>query len=120
MEGWWGVDDCMEARSYSNGLWQVQAVQRRWEQTASTALLFITTACLISQDMYPWLRALAMQVVPFSPASGLLEWVEDTMPLADYLIGKNRTGGAHQRYQRPGDLNFYQARSLDCSYLLPC
>lgn len=48
-------------------------------------------------------------MVPFSPASGLLEWVEDTVPLADYLIGKTKLGGAHQRYHKPGELNFHQA-----------
>jgi ataxia telangiectasia mutated family protein len=46
------------------------------------------------------------QVVPFTPASGLLEWVEETMPLNDYLIGKDRESGAHARYKRPGDYEF--------------
>ena len=47
------------------------------------------------------------QVVPFSPAAGLLEWVEETVPLGRYLIGEDRQSGAHKRYARPGDLSFY-------------
>ena len=49
-----------------------------------------------------------MQVVPFSPASGLLEWVEDTIPVHEYLTGKDKASGAHKRYSRPGDLSFAQ------------
>ncbi len=47
-----------------------------------------------------------MQVVPFSPASGLLEWVEDTIPVHEYLTGKDRQGGAHRRYTKPGEMTF--------------
>lgn len=47
------------------------------------------------------------QVVPFSPAAGLLEWVEDTMPLSEYLIGRDRMSGAHARYNRSTDLAFF-------------
>ena len=50
------------------------------------------------------------QVVPFSPASGLLEWCEDTQPLGEYLLGGGRrTGGAHGRYHQPGQLTFSDA-----------
>ncbi len=50
------------------------------------------------------------QVVPFSPASGLLEWCEDTTPLGEYLLGGGRrTGGAHGRYHQPGQLTFSDA-----------
>lgn len=48
-------------------------------------------------------------MVPFSPAAGLLEWVEDTLPLSDYLTGRTRLEGAHARYRRPGDLGFVDA-----------
>lgn len=50
-------------------------------------------------------------MVPFSPSSGLLEWVENTLPLSDYLLGAglSRMGGAHARYRRPGDLTWVQA-----------
>ena len=49
------------------------------------------------------------QVVPFSPAAGLLEWVEDTEPLGRYLLGEDRMSGAHRRYARVGDYSF-----IDC------
>lgn len=48
------------------------------------------------------------QVVPFSPSSGLLEWVEHTQPMADYLLGPSRAGGAHMRYKRRGDYTWVQ------------
>ena len=50
-----------------------------------------------------------LQVVPFSPAAGLLEWVEDTVPLGRYLIGEDRMSGAHRRYARPGELSFFES-----------
>ena len=49
-----------------------------------------------------------MQVVPFSPASGLLEWVEDTIPVHEYLTGKDKHTGAHKRYKKPADISFAQ------------
>ncbi|KAK9825683.1 hypothetical protein WJX81_003257 [Elliptochloris bilobata] len=55
------------------------------------------------------LRIATYKVVPFSPAAGLLEWVEDTLPLSDYLTGRSRTAGAHARYRRPGDITFVDA-----------
>ena len=52
---------------------------------------------------------MSTQVVPFSPAAGLLEWVEDTEPLGKYLLGEDRVSGAHRRYARSGDYSF-----IDC------
>ena len=40
-----------------------------------------------------------VKVVPFSPSSGLLAWVEKTMPIGDYV---RKPRDAHQRYY-PGD-----------------
>lgn len=51
------------------------------------------------------------QVVPFSPAAGLLEWVEETVPLSEYLNGPDRASGAHARYARPGDLTYPAAQA---------
>ena len=51
-----------------------------------------------------------MQVVPFSPAAGLLEWCEDTVPMGEYLLGGgDREGGAHSRYALPGQISYHQA-----------
>eukprot|EP01018_Ginkgo_biloba_P024682 Gb_40159 [translate_table: standard] len=40
------------------------------------------------------------KVVPFTPSAGVLEWVDGTMPLGEYLLGSTRNGGAHGRYGR--------------------
>ncbi|XVE54961.1 hypothetical protein DITRI_Ditri03aG0123000 [Diplodiscus trichospermus] len=48
-----------------------------------------------------WKRRLVIRtykVVPFTPSAGVIEWVDGTLPLGDYLIGSNRNGGAHSRY----------------------
>lgn len=38
------------------------------------------------------------KVVPFTPSAGVLEWVDGTVPLGEYLLGSTRYGGAHARY----------------------
>ncbi|PPS01509.1 hypothetical protein GOBAR_AA19161 [Gossypium barbadense] len=48
-----------------------------------------------------WKRRLVIRtykVVPFTPSAGVIEWVDGTLPLGEYLIGSNRNGGAHGRY----------------------
>ncbi|KAI4341400.1 hypothetical protein MLD38_026129 [Melastoma candidum] len=49
------------------------------------------------------------KVVPFTPSAGVLEWVNGTLPLGEYLIGSTRNGGAHGRYGR-GDWPFMKCR----------
>lgn len=46
--------------------------------------------------------------MPFTPFAGLLEWVEQTLPLGDYLMGPGgtRTGGAHARFRGTKDWGF--------------
>ena len=83
------------------------AAKKRGRRLASRHWL----ATRLSLQQTPWPP---LQVVPFSPASGLLEWVEDTVPLGDYLVGKTRTGGAHMRYQRPGDYSFTEVGGCRC------
>eukprot|EP00798_Chlamydomonas_sp_ICE-L_P015053 gene15053-21130_t len=55
------------------------------------------------------LRMVTYKCVPFSPGAGLIEWVENTIPLADYLLGSNRNGGAHARYGKTADMSFMRA-----------
>ncbi|KAL3824832.1 hypothetical protein ACJIZ3_020861 [Penstemon smallii] len=55
------------------------------------------------------LRIRTYKVVPFTPSAGVLEWVNGTFPLGDYLIGSSRNGGAHGRYGI-GDWNFIKCR----------
>ncbi|KAK3004627.1 hypothetical protein RJ639_019504 [Escallonia herrerae] len=59
-----------------------------------------------------WKRRLGVRtykVVPFTPSAGVLEWVNGTIPLGDYLIGSMRNGGAHGRYG-VGDWTFAKSR----------
>ncbi|KAE8124229.1 hypothetical protein FH972_019134 [Carpinus fangiana] len=59
-----------------------------------------------------WKRRLGVRtykVVPFTPSAGVLEWVDGTLPLGEYLIGSTRNGGAHGRYGI-GDWSFPKCR----------
>ncbi|XP_034214644.1 serine/threonine-protein kinase ATM isoform X13 [Prunus dulcis] len=59
-----------------------------------------------------WKRRLGVRtykVVPFTPSAGVLEWVDGTLPLGEYLIGSMRNGGAHGRYG-VGDWSFLKCR----------
>ncbi|XP_061953335.1 serine/threonine-protein kinase ATM isoform X2 [Populus nigra] len=59
-----------------------------------------------------WKRRLGVRtykVVPFTPSAGVLEWVNGTFPLGEYLIGSTRNGGAHGRYG-VGDWSFLKCR----------
>ncbi|XP_073048585.1 serine/threonine-protein kinase ATM isoform X10 [Primulina eburnea] len=59
-----------------------------------------------------WKRRLIIRtykVVPFTPSAGVLEWVNGTVPLGEYLIGSSRNGGAHGRYG-VGDWTFLKCR----------
>jgi ataxia telangiectasia mutated family protein len=51
------------------------------------------------------------KVIPLSPNTGILEWVENTIPIGEYLIGnpKNPKNGAHVRY-RPNDKSSDQCK----------
>ncbi|KAI0497772.1 hypothetical protein KFK09_021007 [Dendrobium nobile] len=55
------------------------------------------------------LRIRTYKVVPFTPSAGLVEWVDRTIPLGEYLLGSSRNGGAHGRYG-VGDWSFLQCR----------
>ncbi|OMO81453.1 hypothetical protein CCACVL1_12414, partial [Corchorus capsularis] len=59
-----------------------------------------------------WKRRLIIRtykVVPFTPSAGVIEWVDGTLPLGEYLIGSSRNGGAHGRYGI-GDWSFLKCR----------
>lgn len=48
------------------------------------------------------LRLITYGITPLSPAAGVLEWVNDTMCISDYLEDKRGNLGAHSRYN-PGE-----------------
>ncbi|PIA61953.1 hypothetical protein AQUCO_00200149v1 [Aquilegia coerulea] len=59
-----------------------------------------------------WRRRMGIRtykVVPFTPSAGVLEWVDGTIPLGEYLLGSLRNGGAHGRYG-VGDWSFLKCR----------
>ncbi|XP_078174265.1 serine/Threonine-kinase ATM-like protein isoform X2 [Carex rostrata] len=59
-----------------------------------------------------WKRRLGIRtykVVPFTPSAGLVEWVNGTIPLGEYLLGSTRSGGAHACYGA-GNWSFLQCR----------
>ncbi|KAK1320575.1 Serine/threonine-protein kinase ATM [Acorus calamus] len=59
-----------------------------------------------------WKRRIGIRtykVVPFTPSAGVLEWVDRTVPLGEYLLGSTRNGGAHGRYGI-GDWSFLRCR----------
>jgi len=57
------------------------------------------------------LRVAVYKVIPFSPVCGLLEWVDNTVTLGDYLVGAGRRGGAHVRYH-PKDITYAQCHQM--------
>jgi len=70
-------------------------------QDAVMQQLFGLVNELLRQDQAAYTRHLRIEtykVVPFTPDSGVVGWVEDTMPLMEYLRK------AHVRYARKGDL----------------
>ena len=82
--------------------------------------MFELVNVLLRRDPSTRLRSLALRtyrVVPLAPTAGLLQWVDGTMPLSMYLLGKadvhDRYGpiGAHERY-RPRDMKSGDARKL--------
>ncbi|KAM1433398.1 hypothetical protein ACFX13_015676 [Malus domestica] len=59
-----------------------------------------------------WKRRLGVRtykVVPFTPSAGVLEWVNGTLPLGEYLTGSTRNGRGHGRYG-VGDWSFLKCR----------
>lgn len=58
------------------------------------------------------LRVKTYKVIPFTPEAGLLEWVDETMMLATYLVsGGSGIRSAHERY-RPNDLKSDKCREM--------
>ena len=65
--------------------------------------VFSTVNALLREDARARERRLRLRtyvIVPLSPASGVLEWVENTLPFGEYLFGRagRREAAAHVRY----------------------
>ena len=64
------------------------------------------------RSLYHQLRMATYNVVPLSPASGVLEWVENTTAFGDIIVGKNSRSadvGLHARYY-PKEWNYLLCR----------
>eukprot|EP00698_Gefionella_okellyi_P012561 TRINITY_DN3394_c0_g3_i2.p1 TRINITY_DN3394_c0_g3~~TRINITY_DN3394_c0_g3_i2.p1 ORF type:complete len:2032 (-),score=553.90 TRINITY_DN3394_c0_g3_i2:810-6557(-) len=61
---------------------------------------------------YRHLRIRTYKIVPLSPVAGLVEWVQDTVPLGTYLIGRGSSANksAHARF-RPQDWKMDKCRT---------
>lgn len=99
----------------SNGQPYKQLVKGRDDlrQDAVMEQIFELVNTLLSENKDTRKRSLRLRtykIIPLTPNSGLLQWVSDTIPLSEYLVGthKNHTVGAHFRY-RPDDW-----LSIDC------
>ena len=69
-------------------------------QDAAIQQFFALVNSLLAADGAAAARALRLRTyraVPFSPSSGLLQWVDDCIPLSEYLLGPDRNSGAHGR-----------------------
>lgn len=51
------------------------------------------------------LRMATYRVVAFSGVAGMLQWLDNTISLNEYLCGTSKCEGAHVRYARPGYAN---------------
>lgn len=67
-----------------------------------TTQVFATVNSFLSEDPAARkrrLRVFTYNIIPLSPDSGVLEWVEDTMPFGSFLTDRGAgKAGAHQRY----------------------
>ena len=57
------------------------------------------------------LRIATYNIVPLSPASGVLEWVNYTAPFGEFLTDTKKSIGAHSRYY-PGEWSGIVCRNL--------
>ena len=102
----------------SHGLEHKELVKSRDDlrQDAVMQQLFALVNELLQQDESSRIRQLCIatyKVVPITPDSGLLGWVDNTMPLAEYLVGKGgKQDGAHTRYRGPMELRNIDAHKM--------
>eukprot|EP01119_Soliformovum_irregulare_P003410 TRINITY_DN1390_c0_g2_i1.p1 TRINITY_DN1390_c0_g2~~TRINITY_DN1390_c0_g2_i1.p1 ORF type:complete len:551 (-),score=136.76 TRINITY_DN1390_c0_g2_i1:183-1682(-) len=98
----------------SNGVSYKQLVKGRDDlrQDAVMQQIFGLVNILLQENPETKKRRLNIRtykVIPLSPCAGLLEWVENTTPIGEYLVGsQQQLACAHSRY-RPRD-----ALSLEC------
>ncbi|EPS70319.1 hypothetical protein M569_04441, partial [Genlisea aurea] len=99
----------------SDGKWYRQLAKSGNDDLRQDAVMeqfFGLVNTFLSNNRDTWKRRLSIRtykVIPFTPSAGVLEWVNGTFPLGEYLIGSARNGGAHGRYG-VGDWTFMECR----------
>eukprot|EP00754_Rhynchopus_humris_P014175 Rhum_TRINITY_DN14378_c9_g1::Rhum_TRINITY_DN14378_c9_g1_i1::g.84380::m.84380/K04728/ATM, TEL1; ataxia telangiectasia mutated family protein len=99
----------------SDGKWYKQLVKGGMDDLRQDAVLeqiFCLCNSLLRDNAATRDRRLAMRtykVVSLSPTSGVVQWVNDTIPMGEWLLGRTGSVGAHQRY-RPNDMTPREAR----------
>ncbi|CAB1111628.1 unnamed protein product [Ectocarpus sp. CCAP 1310/34] len=80
----------------------IAGFQNSFSITDSMRVVFATVNTFLREDPAARkrrLRVFTHTIVPLSPNSGVLEWVEDTMPYGSYLTDRDSgRAGAHRRY----------------------
>ena len=98
--------------SCSDGTRRAQLVKSGGDDLRQDAVMqqmFGLINALLAADGRCRQRALSVRtyrVVPLTPRCGLVEWVNNTLVLTDWLVG--RSGGAHARYAPPGGLAYIE------------
>lgn len=90
--------------------WQLAKDKDDLRQDAVMQQVFVHVSALLTDAPLARARKLHMRsyrVVPLSPLAGVMEWVENTMPLANYLFAGPKS--AHPRL-RPQDISHESAR----------
>ena len=58
------------------------------------------------------------KVIPLDPKVGVIQWVDGTTTLADYIFRGRDNNNAHKRY-RPDDWSYVERASRSCSAAQP-
>eukprot|EP01063_Lacrimia_lanifica_P003407 TRINITY_DN11822_c0_g2_i1.p1 TRINITY_DN11822_c0_g2~~TRINITY_DN11822_c0_g2_i1.p1 ORF type:complete len:1549 (+),score=539.65 TRINITY_DN11822_c0_g2_i1:223-4647(+) len=105
----------------SDGVWHKQLVKGGQDDLRQDSVLEqifgLCNALLDKQPEAQQGRGLCMRtykVVPLSPTAGVVQWVQDTLPMGEWLLARsNPSDGAHYKYH-PKDMTYREARTLLC------
>lgn len=63
------------------------------------------------------LKIRTYKVIPLTPCAGLLEWVENTMPIGEYLVGSplDKINCAHVRYHPKDKISLDARREMEAA-----
>lgn len=104
----------MEVRGTDGQLCKIIFKSEDLRQDSLVQLLFNLSNIIIRSSDFRSKKLRTLQtyhVVPIDRGLGLIECCKDTESLNDYLIGPQRSGGAHSRL-RPSEMHIKEAHSL--------